>query len=62
MNLVSEKCKNGTFRMHTCILGSFMARGCKMNVSIQSDFEIGFAQCHSSGFIRVWFPSSLPGD
>lgn len=53
--LEEKKCKNGTF------LG-FIARGCEMTISIQSDFEIDFTQLHSSGFIRVWFPSCFAKD
>lgn len=37
-------CKNGTFFMHAFL--SFIAHGGKMNISIQSDFEIDLAQCH----------------
>lgn len=43
------------FRCLCALLG--IEPGCEMSICIQSDFEIDFAQCHSSSFIRVWFPS-----
>lgn len=60
--VISEICKKmAHFSCIHAFLG-FTAHGCKMNIFIQSDFEIDFALCHSSSFIRVWFPSCFAED